>query len=465
MRNFVVMAIVGIAAITGIAVPLIGLLAYVWFGLMRPDVMAYAFENRYSLVLAVCTLLGSMRLLPHAYRIFQDPFTRGFLLLQIPIGISVLAAVDTSLSLTKYIPFMQLTIMLLLVPLPVEGIRELRWLFLVIAFSMGFLGLKFGLYGILAGGVHYERGIQGFHSDNNTLALGLAMATPLCYQAISLSRPLWAKMMFASFVFGCIATIFMTQSRGGILSLGAVLLLIAWSSPHRMRALAAMLLLSLPAPILVWDKLTDRMATLQNPLEEGSAYSRLQLNLAAIKIIRDHPILGVGFGADNYARLSVRYLPYETSKQQVVHNNYLQMWADSGIAAFGIYIFTLGGAIRWLGRASGKSSSLGDDERKIARGLRLSLVAFAIGSTFLSRTNYDFIYYLFLATGCLYRLTCTESTNQVMVAGSYPAVVEPTPAPLPSAALRVAPPSVEEPRRVGLGRALRRAGEGRHGRA
>lgn len=456
MRHAVLVVLVSLCSMSGLAMPLIGLYGYIVFGLMRPDTIAFVGANRYSFILAACTLLGSIRAIPNFTRVFSDPFTRGFLLLQVPIGLSVAFAVDMDLSLPKYIPFLQMSLMVLLIPILVETVDELRYMVLTMGFSLGFLGLKFGLYGILAGGAHFVQGVEGFHAENNTLALGLATALPLCWQGVYLCRKPWSKITFATLVFGTIAAIVMTESRAGILSLAVALLLTVWSSKYRVRTLIVLAILALPAPILVWDAIRARMSTLSDPLQEASAASRYDLNLAALQVIRNHPVLGAGFGADNTARLSIQFKSMNFDRAQVVHNNYLQWAADSGIPAFILYCLLQFGAIVWLHRCARRYKESRPDLANMAHALKISLCTFAVGSAFASRTNYDFIYMLLLTTGCLYRLA-QEHEWAALQASQVPAAETPDPAALPiQPELAPAPAALSRP--IGLGRALRSAG-------
>lgn len=462
MRAALVLVLVIITSLAGLAVPLVGLYGYVIFGLMRPDQLAWLGPNRYSFILAVSTLLSSFRHLQDVNRVLADPITRGFLLLQIPIGLSVVFAIDSELSLVKYIPFLQMCLMTLLIPILIETKDHLRYMILCMGFGLGFLGLKFGLYGIMAGGAHFVQGIEGFHAENNTLSLGLATALPLCWQGVFLCRKTWSKAIFASLVFGSIAAIFMTQSRTGILSLAVALLLTVWDSKYRMRTMVVLGILALPAPLLVWDALTSRMSTLSDPLEEASAASRYDLNQATYRLIRDYPVFGVGFGADNAAQASRKYKTLNVERTQVAHNNYLQWAADSGLPAFFLYCLLQFGSIVWLHRCASRYKKTDPEFYHIASALKIALCAFSVGSAFTSRTNYDFIYMLLLTSGCLYRIT-KEHEQAALYAQPVPAATQPA-VPAVSVPAPIAPRPVVAPapsltaRPTGLGRALRSAG-------
>jgi tetratricopeptide (TPR) repeat protein len=55
----------------------------------------------------------------------------------------------------------------------------------------------------------------------------------------------------------------------------------------------------------------------------------------AVAIARDHPWLGTGPGT--FGSIYPKYKTAQTEEAQLVHNNFLQMWPDSGLAAFVIF--------------------------------------------------------------------------------------------------------------------------------
>ncbi|MCG3147473.1 MAG: hypothetical protein PCFJNLEI_00913 [Verrucomicrobiae bacterium] len=60
----------------------------------------------------------------------------------------------------------------------------------------------------------------------------------------------------------------------------------------------------------------------------------------AIAIARDHPWLGTGPGT--FGSIYPKYKTSLTEEAQMVHNNFLQMWSDSGVAGFVVF------ALLWL---------------------------------------------------------------------------------------------------------------------
>ena len=399
LRELTLIGIVFILVLLALVRPKYGLYGYLWYALMRPDVLCYVEDERniYSLVIFGATALGSIRYIPNIANVFRHYIGICFIALQVPFTLSVSFAVYPDLAVDRFVFFIKAMIALLLIPMLIETIDDLKELYLTIALSLGFVGIKYGLYGVVFGGVELARGYGPMLGDNNFVAMALATVMPLCWFGRSLtSNKIIQYALLAEFVF-CIPAIVMTNSRGGILSMGVVMLFITLTAKGRIWLLLLILAGSAGSIYLVQDMFTTRMATLSNVEEEASAASRLWHLNAALRMSLDHPILGVGFGGYNYAVLSPQY-DTRVDGKHVAHNSYAQVLADSGIFAFVLYAGMLFGAI-YSTRASAKRMAKAAPALwAIPNGLCLSLIAFALGSTFYSCQRMDLLYMLLLTS-------------------------------------------------------------------
>jgi O-antigen ligase len=213
-------------------------------------------------------------------------------------------------------------------------------------------------------------------------------------------------------------TLISTNSRGNSLACGLVLLLITFRSKYRMAGLIGIcLVLILPGLYLVGDRYLERMSTLKDVESDNSAWSRVVFAEAAIRMWSDYPLLGVGFGEENYVFLSDQYLDPGVAGRKV-HNTYLQMLVDSGIFAFLIYTALLWGTIWWLGRSIKKMNRLRPEWAAYPLMIQSSLIAFAIGSTFYSRGDFELCYMLLMAAGAWYSIQ--ESLTTEAARGEIP---------------------------------------------
>jgi len=294
------------------------------------------------------------------------------------------------------------------------------------------------LTGVLAGGARFAQGYGGMLSDNNTMALAFAVGMPLCWFGAQLTDKKWMGLGMRGLAVLSMAGVVFTHSRGGVLAVGAGLLLMAIRSKQRI--LAALLLVGAMGGTvyMVRDGFVSRMETLRDVSAEESANSRVILAKSALKMALDHPLFGVGFTEVIERRLISKYVPPEYAEAyagKVIHNTYAQWMVDAGFLGLFFYcvvlfgtIFRLQGAIR---RARAPGFGL---PPLIPVALQTALIVYAVGSTFLSRTTFDVFYLLIMMAATWFRIEQDQAAR-----GAAPVAMAPVLEELP-----VAPP-VSEP--------------------
>jgi probable O-glycosylation ligase (exosortase A-associated) len=397
MRGLILQTIVALLAGTALVEPRIGLLAWIWYGAMHPNFFAWMpYANSMSLLLAVTTLVGSLRNIGQISVWFTEPIPCGLILFLIPIGLSTAFAIKPGLAYEPFLNFINMMLMVLMIPVLIRRAEHLRTAMAVYCLSVGVLGVKFGLWGLLNGGAQYSAGFATL--DNNTLAAVFLSAVPLCWYLVPLTE---SKLLKALYLFDfcmLVAAIVMTHSRGAALALAAeFLLILLWS--RRKTGLALVLFLAAgPAIYLVRDSYISRMNTLRSPQEEASALSRIVSARAAVRMWQDYPLLGVGFGAANQMRLSSQYTDRDGLRSDlVIHNTYLQVLVDSGIFAALIYFGLLVATIVWLGISARRNRRERPEFTPYPLAIRTALVGFGIATIFLSRVQSEVVYELLAA--------------------------------------------------------------------
>jgi probable O-glycosylation ligase (exosortase A-associated) len=369
---------------------------YIWYSLMRPDILAFV-EVKYplSLVFAICSLLGSVWYLSQVGVILRAPTIRFLLLLQIPVGLSIAFAIQPDLDIDRYTYYVRNLAILFLIPVLIQTEKDLRQLLFVIALSLGIVGLKFGLFGVLNGGADFSSSSFGYMlQDNNFLALAFATVIPLAWYCRLLTSNKTLKLVLFAIVGGCISGVVMSGSRGGSIALAAGILLLLGKAKRKLAPALFLFALASGAIYLVHDAYTARMSTLRAPEQEASAASRIAHAHAAYGVWMDHPFLGVGFGGLNYAAIAQNYGAPDNG--HVAHNTYLQILVDSGTLAFLLFCAALLGAIMRLRRRSKPDDT---EFAAMASALATSLTIFAVGATFYSCQRMDLLYILLMCAG------------------------------------------------------------------
>jgi len=203
--------------------------------------------------------------------------------------------------------------------------------------------------------------------------LGLSLA--IWRTRLTLGARFLALLGFSTVLIG----IALTLSRGGLLSAILALLFCFWAERRRLRLLVLVGLVVLLVLVFIPIGLGERMGTFLAPGGDASFQTRgLQLRGGIEMAIASFPF-GVGIG--NYFYHSLAFVGM--SHQVLSHNSYVDLAAEGGVLA----LFFYGGLVVSLFLATRarnsqwEATALADN---LAIGLRISLIAFLLGATFLS---------------------------------------------------------------------------------
>ena len=272
---------------------------------------------------------------------------------------------------------------------------KLKYLVMVIAFSIGFYGIKGGIFSILTGGQYHVFGpARSFFEDNNDLALALSMVLPMFYYLAREEKHKWMRLiMWIALGLSFIAIIF-TFSRGGFLTLAGMLFILLVKSKKKVLAAVLVLIILFAAFAYIPDQWFERMGTIQTYEEDASAMGRINAWETAWNLAKDRPLTGGGFETFIWP-VFVRYSP-DPNNVHDVHSIYFEIMGEHGFVAFGMFIalilFALAGTRR-LKRYAEKNINL-SWVNNYADMLQLSLFAFVIGGTFLGRAYFDLFYHI-----------------------------------------------------------------------
>lgn len=381
--------------------PLAGMLLFSLLAYMRLQDLTWGFARyeRWSLYVALA-MFGGWIASNEKSKLPSD--VRIWLLVFLPIQVilsKVFAEGSAPLQLSGVIDYVKIIAIALFTTIIVKTREHVRAMVWVIGISFAFYAFKNGAATILSGGSLYIiRGPGGMLEDNNDFALAMAMAIPI-FLGIALSElsPLYRRW-FGMAVPLAGLTVMATRSRGGALSLGVGIAVLIWRSKNRIAGMCVGALLLLFGLALAPSEFYDRLSTLKEVEQDGSAMGRIRAWRVARLMIQDNPIFGVGF-----ERFRANYLTYdpegtgEVQMTRVAHNAYLQIWSESGTPAFLAYVglMILSLFDLWSLRR--------EAQRKVERSWILyyctafeaSLITFMLGSMFLNRAHFDLIYHYF----------------------------------------------------------------------
>ena len=241
------------------------------------------------------------------------------------------------------------------------------------------------------------------------LLLGPALALWACA-----SRGSPARMLGLGGAALLTVVIVLTQSRGAFLALGAMALpstiTLARRRPRAVVGLAACLGLALYlAPASFWERMQGlskgtSVETIGEMDAEGSARQRFAVLQAATRIIRDHPGVGVGFGAYEFAQH--RYNP--ALGYLDTHNTYLNVLAETGVPGLALFLGIVISVLRGVRDARRRAGRVLPVEAEMLRWLQYALVGYLIAGVFGSFAKLAFLYVYLALLWCAARVVSAE---------------------------------------------------------
>ena len=273
-------------------------------------------------------------------------------------------------------------------------LRLAAWLLTCMAIGLGL----FALYNFLTGamidqGANQDRlvGNEGALTKNpNDMALMVNLLLPLTVGLFLGSKETWQRVVLFAAIGMEAATVVLTYSRGGAVTLGVILLVYLWKLRHRRERsfIYAGLLASLLALPLLPSSYFDRMSTITNVAADrtGSAQERIADMIIAGKTILANPVIGAGMGMNMLVMREAR------GGWLGVHNVYLEHAIDLGLCGLAIFLVLLWSCFKAVANVQHDASS--PELFFLAQGLQISLIAYATAAMFHPVSYQYYFYYI-----------------------------------------------------------------------
>lgn len=385
--------------------PEVGAYAWVWVSMMNPHKLTYGFA--YSLPFAQAIVL--LTILGYIFKKEKQPLPMNggvailFLLIFWVTLTSFFAIAAQDRVYDRWIFFMKIQFMIIFTLLLLRDRKQIEVLIWMIVVSIGFYGVKGGIWTLLTGGGGRVWGPSGgLLQENNSLAVALVMILPLVYYLIGVVTTKWLRWgLIASMVFIAFS-ILGSQSRGALLALLAMAALLGLKGKYPVRSSVALLVLVVGAIAFMPATWVDRMDTIQTFSTDSSALSRIYTWHTMWNVALDRPLVGAGFAADTpevFALYAPNHAKYEAffGSIYVAHSIYFQALGEHGFPGLLLYV----GLWVWVWSAAGRTAKaaealpgMKDWAPLLMRMCQVSMVGFCAGGAFLSMMYFDFPYYL-----------------------------------------------------------------------
>jgi probable O-glycosylation ligase (exosortase A-associated) len=375
--------------------PWIGILTFSWLGYMNPHRYAWL-EFPFAEIVAIITLVG--------YLSTKDKDK--FHMKRETVIILILWAWFTLTTLTAFDPFVaremwektSKVLLMVLMTLPLINTKDkLRYLVLVIALSLGLLGLKGAVFSAITGGVHTVRGPDGsFIAGEGDFGLALNMTLPLLFFQARNESKKWMKILLYACFLGSIVSIIFTFRRGSFLALAVVIFLLLLKSNRKIIVGILVAAAIFSTPYWIPEKWFGRMETIETYEEDYSAMGRINAWKMAWNIALDRPLIGGGFETWKTA-YRIKYKPYPGAIMAGdVHSIYFEMLQEQGFIAFGFFMALLASVLLSMQRLKWKFKNIKSCSWicNYADMLQVSILAYMAAGVFLGRAYFDLFYHL-----------------------------------------------------------------------
>lgn len=375
--------------------PYLGLLIWSWLGYMSPNRLCFGFAINFPWVqlVAVVTLLG---LLFSKERKTLPAVATSALLVIFLLWTTITSfyAVVPVSAWAKWQEFAKVVVMVFVTLVLVNNRQRMHWLAWMIVVSLGFYGVKGGVFTVIQGGVNHVFGpALSFIADNNALALALCMIIPLMrYLQLHSTRKSVRIGLIAAMLFTGIAVLG-TYSRGGLIALLVVSGALFFKGRGRFAVALIVIAVGFIAYQFMPPQWTARMGTLHDATQTDSGETRIQSYKFAVNVALHSPVLGGGFNVYQSDAMWQRFGP-EGAIPRAIHSIYFRALGEQGFPGLMLFLALL--IVSWRSCSRVRRLTRHDPAEKwafdLASMLQVSLVAFMAAGTFLPMTYFDLAY-------------------------------------------------------------------------
>jgi probable O-glycosylation ligase (exosortase A-associated) len=384
--------------------PYVGLLIWSWLGYMNPHRLCFGFAVSFPWVqLVAIVTFASWLFSKESKRIPWSAISVLLVVFLLWTGLTTFHAVVPDSAWATWQEFAKVLVMVFVTLILVNNRERMHWLVWMIVVSLGFYGVKGGLFTILKGGVNHVLGPpNSFIADNNALALALCMTLPLMrYLQLHSS---W-KFVRLGLALGMLLTgvaILGTYSRGGLIGLAIVAGALFLKSRRRLAVVLVIIAVGTIAYHFMPPEWTARMETLQQAKETSSGESRIQSWQFSANVAIHHPLLGGGFNVYESTSMWERYGP-ENAIPRAVHSIYFRVLGEQAFPGLALFLALLFVSWRNCSRVRKRTRDMSDMRWAfdMASMLQVSLVAFMAAGAFLPMSYFDLSYQLMALSAVL----------------------------------------------------------------
>ena len=411
MRDYALLVILVGLVFLALYRPWLGVLGLAVLGFMHPQGYGDAFMKTFPayMVLFAATGIGY---LAEQFRLKSWPqfhwdwrfggliFLWGWFFVSSHYALAPFAAREKLVEVLKILP--PLVLMWLLI----DTREKLFLLMTTIALSIALVVIKGGYWAVMTGFHDRVYGPPGSqYGDNNEFAVAVAMSIPLLFIWVRETQDKALRWMILALIVLSYFSALSSWSRGGMLSLIAMTLLLVWYSRRKFLAIPLVVLGILAVSAVFSEKWLGRMGSILSFEQDASAQSRIGIWKVGWEAAIKHPVVGNGF--DSWPILSA-------SNGGIMdwHSAYIELLAEHGFVGLAIWGGLVLGTVLGLGFLARSGRRTRQPWATTYAGmLQTSLVAYLAGALTLGIAYWELPFWLIMCGAVAVRLAKNHTSG------------------------------------------------------
>lgn len=392
MRDLALGASIAIVAAYGLVHPWIGILGWTWISIMNPHAYSWNLSSMPVAAAMAGTVLLGLVFTGDRKNFFVTRETAVLMLFMSWMCITLPFSFYFDDSLLLWSRVMKIDLMVLVAMVVLYSRKHITTLTWVLAASIGFFGVKGGLFTLATGGSFRVWGPEGSYiGGNNELALALVMIIPLMRFLQLTSKSAWTRAGLALSMLLCAAAALGSQSRGAFVAIAAMAAVLWWHSERKVLVAGLLVLAGVALLSFMPEHWWTRMETITQYEQDASATGRINAWWMAWNLAKAH-FFGGGFMI--YTPTLFAWYAPNPLDVHAAHSIYFMVLGEHGFV--GLFLFLLLWLFVWRSagrlRVQGKKLAQTQWLSHLGAMCQVSLAGYAIGGAFLSLSYYDLPY-------------------------------------------------------------------------
>lgn len=380
--------------------PWIGILVWTWLGLQNPhmNVWGFALGFPFAQLVAVVILVGLFASKEPKRIPWEETPTKLIAIWLVWMFFTTLLALNPEGAWQQWDKVWKIQLFVLITMAVLTTPERIKWMVIVMVFSLGLYGVKGGIFTILTGGSYKVWGPEGsFIGGNNEIGLALIMTLPFMRFLQLQAKQAWMRWAWLAAMFFTFVAIIGTQSRGALVGISVMILALVLKSRNKLGLLLAILI---AAPMIfnfMPDSWHERMGTIETYEEDASAMGRIYAWTFAFNLAVARPLTGGGFETFR-PWIYYNYVPSDYTFHDA-HSIYFEVLGEHGFIGLAIFLSLGFFSLRLAGRLIKDARARGSNYTwmaDLAAMIQVSLIGYASAGAFLGLSNFDF-YYVIIA--------------------------------------------------------------------